>query len=347
MNLLLLYGFLLVGVGMASIEDVMVLGAGSMLVMDQEIPLKRCRYNRVYSMLQAQCSNLGLDEIPGNLQTDIQVLDFSLNRVRELTNESLSRYSSLAYLYLGDNFIQTIEKGVFSNLRYLQVLDLTKNGLRNFPQSMFELPYLRKLYLAKNNLPDEAFQAEIKSPIEFLQLSKNKLSRIPRIGPQPFLTNLNLSENEIQIVSVDDIAGFCSLKLLDLTKNRIIFDTPDCGCSEFKLWTETRGIQVKPSYNCSQISDKCLAMSFSNRTLELRENCLDIIKIQEETKKARSTWILIASCIGAFIFCVVIALCCVHRRNKKRRQKLKEEQRLAANNANTELLNSNLQPEHT
>lgn len=93
------------------------------------------------------------------------VLDATVNRLRELTNESLTPYKSLAYIYLGDNFIQNIEEGAFANQHYLQVLDLTQNGCDNLPKSLFQLPYLRTLYLGHNKLADAVFKVEVTSPL--------------------------------------------------------------------------------------------------------------------------------------------------------------------------------------
>lgn len=70
-------GLLLLGFGMAvRTAEVMVLGTEqrATLLTDRDLPApKRCRYSRVASMLQARCHDLGFEEIPRNLQTDVQV----------------------------------------------------------------------------------------------------------------------------------------------------------------------------------------------------------------------------------------------------------------------------------
>lgn len=340
----------MLGFVVAIVPDVMVLGSsGSTFVMDQEIPLKKCRYSRAYSMIQVRCSDLNLNEIPTDLKSDIQILDASKNRFRELTNDSLARYKSLSYLYLNDNFMITIHEAAFDNLRYLEVLDLTMNGFADLPKSLFSLPYLRKVYLAGNQLPDYVFNLEVKSPLTFLQLSKNKLCKIPQFDPLPSLVHLNVSWNSIRTISTEDLAPFCSLKVLDLTGNPVHFDVNTCGCQLFNSWLKEREIRSYPVYNCTaEQAAACSQVKFSNRTMELYANCTKIMQLKIETEQARNTWILVASCVSAFIFCLFVALFCVHKRNKTRKRKIKEEQRIAVNNANTELLNSNLnQPENT
>lgn len=272
----------------------------------------------------------------------------NVNRLRELTNESLVHYKSLAYLYLRDNFIQTIEETAFANQHYLEVLDLSQNGCDSLPKSLFQLPYLRKLYLGHNKLTDSVFKVEVISPLVMLQLTKNKLTKLPDMGPQPTLLHLNVSDNFITSLNIEDLAQYCSLEMLDISRNPIKFND-DCECQTLSAWMKLREISVQPD---SLIPD-CLSQSpatneecnnglFNNRTYELYNNCLNIIQQKAETEKARSTWILVASCLSALLLLVFVILFCVHNRNYRRRKKQKEQQQLAANNANTELLNSNL-----
>lgn len=274
----------------------------------------------------------------------LQVLDATVNRLRELTNDSLASYKSLAFIYLGDNFIQNIEEGAFAKQQYLQVLDLSENGCDTLPKSLFQLPYLRTLYLGHNKLTDSIFKVEVTSPIQLLQLTKNKLTKIPYIGLQPTLITLNVSENYITSVDVEDLAPFCSLKFLDLSRNMIKFNSVGCECQTLNAWVKLRQINMKPEFfNCtsSPIED-CANVQFSNRTYEMYNDCSIIIQQKVETEKARSIWILVLSCVAVFLLVIFMVLFCVHKRNRRRRRKQKQQQQLTANNANTELLNSNL-----
>ena len=351
MSIFLVNGLSMLLLVVGIVPEATVLGSNPTLIMDQDLPLKTCRYSKAYSMFQVRCSNLGLNDIPSTLKTDIQILDASVNRIRKLTNDSLAAYKTLSYLYLGDNFIQDIHEGAFSNLQYLEVLDLSKNGCRDLPRNLFQLPYLRKVYLCDNKLDDVVFRRmDVRSPLTFLQLSKNNLCRIPQLGPVPSLAHLNVSDNCIAAVSPEDLAPFCSLKLLDLSGNPIKFDANECECLAFNAWLNARGIHSNPVFNCTDEEERGCSprQEFSNKTSELYERCSEILRFQIETEKARTTWIVVACCIAAFLFCLFISLLCVHKKNKRKKRRLKEEQRLNANNANTELLNSNLnQPENT
>lgn len=350
MAIFLFNGFLLLGFIVASVPNVLVLGSpDAMQIMDQDPLVKKCRYHRDFSLLEARCSNLGWQEIALNLRTDIEVLDASGNRVRELTNNDLTPYKSLAFIYLRDNFIQNIEEAAFANQLYLQVLDLTQNGLDNLPTGLFQLPYLRTLYLSRNKLTDSIFNVEVTSPLKILHLDKNKFTRIPNLGVQPNINYLNMSNNIITSISAEDLAPFCSLETLDLSKNVIKFNTGGCECQMFNAWVKLREIKIKPKfYNCINSTEDCANAQFSNRTYELYNECKSVIQEKVETEKARSTWILVVSCVSAFLLVIFVVLFCVHKRNRRRRrEQQKEQQQLTANNANTELLNSNLKADNS
>lgn len=260
--------------------------------------------------------------------------------MRELDNSSLAPYKSLVYLYLGDNFIKRIEKKAFDNLQYLEVLDLTKNDCGKLPENLFQLPYLRTLYLESNDLTDSVFDVQVTSPIKLLQLAGNELTRIPYIGLQPNLVTLNVSENMINSIDTEDLAPFCSLESLDLSLNMIKFT--DCQCQMLNAWVKQRRIKMNPHFfNCTTTAH-CANVQFSNQTHELYNECLSIIQQKVEAEKSRSIWVLVGSCFSVFLFVVFVGLFCIHRRNRRRHRKQKEQQHLAANNANTELLNSNL-----
>ena len=260
----------------------------------------------------------------------------------DLKNNTLAKFTNLKYLDLSDNFLQTIEEGVFTPLQYLKSLDLTKTRLTNIPRSLFTLPNLERLFLENNKLTDSSLRTKATSPLIVLYAAKNSLTKMPQLGILPTLLYLNLSENSISKVNADDIAPFCKLMTLDISKNPINFDPSTCDCQVFQAWIKQHNITVRPTITCNE-NNYCLPVKFNNRTIAVYQECEEMIRAKVEIEKARSTWILVASCVSGFLICVILALYCVHRRNTKKRKKLKKAQQLASNNANTELLNGNLQ----
>ncbi|XP_029163223.1 LOW QUALITY PROTEIN: leucine-rich repeat-containing protein 7-like [Nylanderia fulva] len=345
MSIFIFHGFLLLCFVQVTIPNVEVLNLAEIATnIDLNSPQK-CRYSRANSILEARCSNLDLQKIPLDLKTNIQVLDFNSNRVRELKNDSLQPYNKLAFIYLGYNLIRKIEEAAFANQPYLEVLDLTDNNCRNLPKSLFQLPYLRTLYLSHNEFTDSVFKVNVTSPLRLLHLTNNKLNKIPNIGVQPTLLNLDVSDNFITSISTEDLAPFCSLKELDLIGNSISFKAGSCNCHTFNAWVKLRKIKMQPNYlykciNSPTLNKACANVTFSNRTYELYHECLAMMHQKMKTEQARSFLIRVALSISVFLFVVFVALFCVCKRNRRQRRRQKEQ--LTVNNDNMKLLNSNL-----
>ncbi|XP_029163259.1 leucine-rich repeat-containing protein let-4-like [Nylanderia fulva] len=271
------------------------------------------------------------------------VLNFNNNKVKTLKNDSLYPYKKLAYIYLADNNIRKIDEAAFVNQHYLDVLDLTQNRFVTLPKSLFQMPYLRTLYLDDNLLTDSVFKMKVTSPIRLLQLARNELTMIPNIGVQPTLLDLNVSNNNIISISTEDLAPFCSLKVLDLSRNKISFNTDSCDCQTFSAWVKLRQIKMEPKdlYKCIDSptgqNENCANVGFSNRTYELFNECLAMIQ-QEMKTENRFVWISVALCVSVFFIMVFTALFCVHKRICRRRRKQKEQQQPTAIYNNIEQL---------
>lgn len=313
----------------------------SMLLMEPEIQTKKCRYFRDKSMLTCNCQSLNLAIIPSYIDKNIEVLDFSFNRLVTINKDSFSRFTSLKYLDLHDNFLKKIEDSAFDPLQDLMVLDLSKTLAEKLPQGLFNLPHLEKLYIEENDLTEDIFKSQVTSPLKIIQTSKNSIKKFPNFGPMPTLVYLNISENHIEKININDIAPYCKLKTLDLSKNPISFDDNTCDCQLFNAWIKHHNITVLPNFQCSKKLD--CTEKFTNETLSFHHECEEIIKEQIKSEKAKSTWILVLSCVSGSLLCIFLILYCIHRRNKKRHRKLKKAQQLATTNANTELLSNNLQ----
>lgn len=101
----------------------------------------------------------------------------------------------MKYIYVFSNKIKRIDPGTFSQLRDLEALDLSDNSIREVPAELIELPKLRRLYLADNDLRNEGFatmERPIRAPLELLNLAGTELERIPNFGLMPLLTFLVL-----------------------------------------------------------------------------------------------------------------------------------------------------------
>lgn len=296
----------------------------------------RCKYAHTFRKITADCIGLDLSEIPNDLKHDIEILDASDNRIREIHNESLMRYSSLQLLYLSNNFITYIEPGAFMSLPELQVLDLSVNGIRSMPS---ELPLtLRKLYL-NGNRDLETVPLTKAFNLEFLSLADCHLSALPDVGQLPYLIELNITGNPISTISAEQLAPLCRLKHLHVSGNlfqnkRDKDQTVDCKCHELVYWTKKWSIQTKSPINCTELGERDYELCLSNRStwLEMRQECLS------RTPPFSLTSTGVMTSIGiALLVIVLLALCCVWRRSRRKRNSVKQQQNHHLNHAHPKM----------
>lgn len=184
-----------------------------------------------------------------------------MNRIRDLTESSFSRYTSLRFLYIGDNLINILDENVFGILQDLEVIDLSLNGLRKIPADLMNLPSLRKIDFSQNRLetddPDIYKGVSTSFSVQVLNLAKNKLRQMPQLWMFPHIKYLNVSKNELTTISVTNLATMCVLRELDVAYNPRLFTTSGndaCDCHLFKYWLEEYDITLKPDivFNCSE-----------------------------------------------------------------------------------------------
>lgn len=196
-------------------------------------------------MVGVNCRDLALSHVPSSLRTNIEVLELTFNRIREIHNSSFINYPYLKYLYLTDNSITHIDAGAFDPLSDLKLLDLTLNSLHVMPEAIENLPVLQTLRLGSNPLGDVVFTKTLPS-IQFLSLSSCKLTKMPSFVALPGLVQLNMSDNKIKLIDVHEVAPMCRLNLLDLKGNPRLFRNEHCNCQVFVKWIQGRSIKLSP-----------------------------------------------------------------------------------------------------
>lgn len=117
-----------------------------------------------------------------------------------------------------------IDKDAFTSLTYLETLDLSKNVILGLPDSIFQLPSLRKLYLSGNPLlhlsfKDMSITKPIKAPLELLDLSDCKIDELPDWGVLPQLLFYNISHNPLTKLEALHFSAMCKLTKVDITES--------------------------------------------------------------------------------------------------------------------------------
>jgi Leucine-rich repeat (LRR) protein len=153
------------------------------------------------------------------------------------------------FIYLQYNILSHVEKGTFSQLKKLEVLDLSENALRDVPAEIFHLPLLRSLYLERNVFSMESFNKipnPIQAPLKKLNIANNNLNLIPpQFGILPDLNHLNISGNRMIDLTPQQFSPFCNLKEVDL--NNTAMDK--CRCVDVvDFLTGKRDVDISSFY---------------------------------------------------------------------------------------------------
>jgi Leucine-rich repeat (LRR) protein len=144
--------------------------------------------------------------------------------------------------------ITKIQAGTFSSLTSLETLDLRTNGIRVVAAEIFNLPSLKKLYLAENELGIAGF-IEIKKPVAapliYLNIASTEVDRIPDLGLLPELETIILADNDLKNILPEQFAPFCELTFVDLNQTNIA----SCQCHRINLFMSEK-MRKNPMLNC-------------------------------------------------------------------------------------------------
>ncbi|XP_042378692.1 putative disease resistance protein RGA4 [Zingiber officinale] len=116
---------------------------------------------------------------------------------------------------------------VFSELKFLRVLDLSYNGIREVPTSIENLIHLRYLNLSRNHIEVLPDSVTLLPNLQYLNLSFNHgLRQLPKeLGNMQNLWDFNLSGNNIQVLP-DSITLLSNLRYLNLSFNVELRELP-------------------------------------------------------------------------------------------------------------------------
>ncbi|XP_015986239.2 leucine-rich repeat-containing G-protein coupled receptor 6 [Rousettus aegyptiacus] len=208
-----------------------------------------CRCQEDGVMLSADCSELGLSAVPGDLAPLTAYLDLSMNNLTELRPGPFRQLRFLEELRLSGNHLSHIPGQAFSGLHSLKVLMLQNNQLGGVPaEALWELPNLHSLRLDANVIsvvPERSFEglsclrhlwlddnALTEVPVgalshlpalQAMTLALNRISHVPDFAFQNLsrLVVLHLHNNRIQRLGTHSLEGLDSLETLDLNHNEL------------------------------------------------------------------------------------------------------------------------------
>lgn len=180
------------------------------------------------------CHHQNLLKVPKNLPDDIDILDFTGNNFKVLTNRTFEALRDVRTLVLRHCEIDEISPYTFYNLSSIEILYLDNNNISTITHDLFRQEnYLDVLIIRYNEIWSiniNAFQHL--NRLSELDLSHNKLTVINEIIFRPLqgLIKLNLEGNHLNSVNKDSFPELKRLTTLYLSNNKI--DNIEAGTFE-------------------------------------------------------------------------------------------------------------------
>lgn len=277
----------------------------------------------VYYLQRLNLRGNPLGTLPDNIITEpfmpnLQHLDLSDCKLRQMGRNSVDDFPNLLILDLSYNKLSDIHKDTFKGLKRLNKLDLTNNELTYFSEHTFgDLTNLQDLRLEGNNIKgfhDDAFYED--SPLVNLDLANNRLHHIPypAINKLLKLKTLDLTGNPILRVSANDT--------VNSVENLILDDLPllkEIGMHDLSAFTNLVSLSISGGKGFEKIHRGALSnYSPRLRYVRLEDNWLATLESdalpwkQLETLMLdgnpwlcddRLNWMIEAECIKGPVIC--------------------------------------------
>lgn len=157
-----------------------------------------------------------------DLSEKLRNLDLSKNKLPSLP-EDISKFKLLKQLNLESNKLEMVPDYI-ANLQKLELLNVSNNFIQSLPHTFCKLCNLKQIFLNNNKFKQFPVQLLGLTNLEVVDLSHNKITEVPSGMANLYAAELNLSQNEISVLS-EDLHLAPRLKILRLEENCLSLDT--------------------------------------------------------------------------------------------------------------------------
>jgi len=240
--------------GVLTIDRAAFFGLGNLLRLDLSgnyirflppealCPLPRLQTLNLSHNEVGSLSDIGADSSKGCISS-LSSVDLSYNELSGLTTRQMSSMTSLNEIWLGHNYIRSVDPDIFrASSDKLNFVDLSNNQLSNLPAELFAgARNLERVSLANNTLnqlSDKMFASQQRR-LQVVDLSGNLLRSIGEslLKNQTSLTSLDLGYNELESLKPGTFSDLKSLQFLKMDHNRLTRFSPDLFASLTQLHT--------------------------------------------------------------------------------------------------------------
>ena len=175
-------------------------------------------------------NQMSLEQMPnfGNTMSGLETLDVSNNRIQDIPENYFANTPALKILNLNDNKLRNFS--LFSNLSYIEEINLDNNVLGTFPSLGLSIRHVQKLYLSNNDIPQLTLESIygtgnpglVESSVVELYINGN--NRIGTVHNAVWSTMPNLeilSMGNVSMTSFQDFTALSSLTEIYLQDNSL------------------------------------------------------------------------------------------------------------------------------
>ncbi|CAM1324330.1 Uncharacterised protein g8646 [Pycnogonum litorale] len=189
--------------------------------------IRKDKFVRLTSLKTLDIGCNQIEQIRGNIfwsMPSLSTLSLYMNKIRKVGVKSFESLTELESLDLSRNNIIDLQSDVFSSVVSLRTLDLSFNHLHTIGQFLQNLPSLKELFLAENNIryiDNDTFANS--TNISILYLQDNAIEQIESgtFADLKNLIQLQLSNNFLLEIPTDLLASNEDLQILSLDQNRL------------------------------------------------------------------------------------------------------------------------------
>lgn len=209
-----------------------------------------CKYSS--SKKTADCKNISLTGVPRGVSNELQVIELSYNVIAELRRSEFqdANLINLHKIYLNNCTLQEIHRDAFKGLHLLIELDLSNNFLKTLQPGLF-LDLIRlRVFTAVNNQLDQ-LDDYLFANMSYLAKVDVSSNRLQYIGQHAFfnvtkLKEIDMQTNRLSVLRAD------TFRSLDNLGSLTLYDNPwNCTCElqQFREFVISKSLYTPPT-NC-------------------------------------------------------------------------------------------------
>ncbi|XP_053696002.1 leucine-rich repeat-containing protein 57 [Sabethes cyaneus] len=164
-------------------------------------------------------SQMRLNEFPSALKSFpnvLKTLDLSENRFAELPDD-IGKFTTLKHLCVSGNRLLSLNDNI-GKLVKLETMNASNNLIVKIPNQLDQCSNLKQVLLSNNQIMEFPVMLCGLKYLNLLDLSRNKITIIPDAVSSLQVTELNVNQNQISVIS-DSISRCPKLKTLRIEEN--------------------------------------------------------------------------------------------------------------------------------